>query len=170
MFHKIVKTLIFIIITLIVLILIAYGVSKSDFSNIKKYDEKDTSPRSAISSMKDKIAKERYYTTKVRIKSGEMASLGDFTMNISGNRKLTANVSLKFKNNASNSWIGGDNVEKEIISKGDILRSAVVHVISDSQNADISNSKMKREMVDTMNNYLSEGKIEEVYFNKFIIQ
>ncbi|EDZ62551.1 Flagellar basal body-associated protein FliL [Sulfurimonas gotlandica GD1] len=176
MFQKVVKILIGIIVTLIVGMLLVYGVSKSDFSKIQKYDEKDNSISDVRSRMKgpseqkEKIAKERYYTTKVKIKEGSMASLGDFTVNISGNRKLTANISLKFKEKKSNSWLSGDSVEEEIIAKGDILRSAVIHTISGSKNATVANNLMKKELVNNINNHLSDGEVEEVYFNRFIIQ
>ena len=171
--HKIIKTLITIVASLIVLLLLAYGVSKSDFTKIKKYDEKDTSIiRSAAepSSVKRSIAKERYYTTKVRIKDGGMANLGDFTLNISGDRKLTANISLKYKDSKGNSWMVGKSVEEEILDKGDILRSIVVNTISNNTNANVSNQRMKKELAEGMNDYLSNGEIEEVYFNEFIIQ
>lgn len=172
--HKIIKTLISIVVTLIVLLILAYGVSKSDFTKIKKYDSED-SVRSSISqappsSVKRAIAKERFYTTKVKIKDGSMASLGDFTLNISGDRKLTANISLKFKENKGNSWMSGKSVEQEILNKGDVLRSAVINIISNDESATVSNKRMKEELVKSMNKYLSNGEIEEVYFNKFIIQ
>ncbi|WP_373002525.1 flagellar basal body-associated protein FliL [Sulfurimonas sp.] len=176
MFEKVVKILIGIIITLIIVLLLAYGVSKSDFNNLKKYDENDNSISDVRSRMKspskqkEKMAEERYYTTKVRIKDGGMASLGDFTVNISGGRKLTANISLKFKEKKSNSWLGGNSVEDEIVAKGDILRSAVINTISGSKNASVANNLMKKQLVNNINNYLADGEVEEVYFNKFIVQ
>lgn len=99
-----------------------------------------------------------------------MANLGDFTMNISGDRKLTANISLKYKNKKSNNWLNDNNVEDEIMGKGDVLRSAVINVISNSKNARVTNKDMKKELIKNMNKYLSDGKIEEVYYNRFIIQ
>lgn len=176
MFEKVVKILIGIIATLIVAMLLIYGASKSDFSKIQKYDEKDNSISDVRSRMKgpseqkEKIAKERYYTTKVKIKEGSMANLGDFTVNISGDRQLITNISLKFKEKTSNSWLSGGSVEEEIIVKGDMLRSAVIHTISGSENATVSNNRMKKELVNNINNYLSDGEVEEVYFNRFIIQ
>ncbi len=166
MYEKIIKIIIAITATLIILLLLAYGVSKSDFNNLKKYDEKD----SVRAGLKERIAKEQYYTTKVKIKSDNMASLGDFTLNLSGNRKLTANISLKFKDNENSSWMSGESIQQEILDKGVVLRDAVINTISNSQNARVSNDKMKKELVDNMNDYLSNGEIEEIYFNKFIIQ
>jgi len=176
MFQKAIRILIGIIVTLIVIMLLAYGVSKSDFSNIKKYDEKDNSisdirsRMKAPSKLKVKIAEEKYYTTKVRIKEGGMANLGDFTVNISGNRRLTTNISLKFKEKKGNSWLSGNSVEDEIVAKGDVLRSAVINTISGSKNASVSNSLMKKELVNNINKYLADGEVEEVYFNRFIVQ
>jgi flagellar basal body-associated protein FliL len=172
MFKKLVKIFIWIIVIIILALLLAYGVSKSNFSNLKKYDERDTSARtsSVTPSLKQQIAKERYYSTKIKIKDGDMANLGDFTLNISGDRKLVINVSLKFKQNKENDWLSGKSIEQEILDKGDVLRSAVVNTISGSEHATISNARMKKKLVKSMNKYLSDGEVEEVYFNRFIIQ
>jgi flagellar protein FliL len=176
MFNKAIKTLIGIIVALIVVLLLAYGVSKSEFSNLKKYDEKDNSisdvrsRMQAPSKLKQKIAEERYYTTKVRIKGSGMANLGDFTVNIAGGRKLTANISLKFKEKKGNSWLSGNSVEDEIVAKGVILRSAVISTISGSRDASVANNLMKKELVNNINKNLSDGEVEEVYFNRFIVQ
>ena len=176
MFKKIIKIFTITIFLLILVLFLAYGVSQSNFRNLKKYDENNNinDVRDALrvpSKEKKKLAEERYYTTTVRIKQGGMANLGDFTMNISGNRKLTANISLKYKNNnKNNNWLIGKNVEDEIMGKGDVLRSAVINVISNSDNARVTNKDMKKELIKSMNKYLSDGKIEEVYYNRFIIQ
>ena len=176
MFYKITKIIILLIITTTIILLLAYGVSKSSFNNLKKYDEKDTSMVDARNAMqnpskeKRQLAEERYYTTTVKIRKGDMANLGDFTMNIHGDKKLTANISLKYKNNKGNNWLIDQSVEDEIVEKADVLRSAVVSTISGRKNTRVSNDKMKKELIKNMNKYLSEGEIEEVYFNRFIIQ
>jgi flagellar basal body-associated protein FliL len=151
-------------------------VSKSDFNNLKKYDEQDNSLSNVRAEMRSpskqklKIAKERYYSKMVKVQSSTMANLGDFTMNISGDRKLVTNISLKYKNNEDDSWLGDNKAEEEIINKGDVLRSAVINAISGSENVRVSNSRMKKDLVENINKYLSDGEVEEVYFNKFIIQ
>ncbi|MDA3909245.1 MAG: flagellar basal body-associated FliL family protein [Sulfurimonas sp.] len=176
MFEKVIRVFIGIIVALIVVLILAYGVSKSDFNNLKKYDEQDNSISDIRSRMqipseqKKQIAKERYYTTKVSIKEGSMASLGDFTMNIAGGRKLTANISLKFKEKKGNSWLSGNRVEDEIVAKGDVLRNAVINTISGNKNVSVANNHMKKELVKNINNYLADGEVEEVYFNRFIVQ
>jgi flagellar FliL protein len=176
MINKVIKIFTIVTITIIVVLLLAYGVSQSNFNNLKKYDEKDNDLNSVRAQMltpsKEKIAiaEERFYTTNVKIKKGDMASLGDFTMNISGNRKLTTNISLKFKEKKGINWFGGDSVEDEILDKGVVLRNAVINVISNNENARITNKKMKKEIVNSLNQYLSDGEIEEIYYNNFIIQ
>ncbi|WP_321778378.1 flagellar basal body-associated FliL family protein [Sulfurimonas sp.] len=173
MFKKAIKTLILFVSGVIILLILAYGVSQSDFSKIKKYDEIDSSnPRARMnthSDLKDQIAKERRYSIKPKIKNGNMASLGDFTMNISGGKILTTNISIKYKNNNSNNFLNMKSVEKEIIKKSAVLRDSVINVISHSRNASVANRRMKKKMIENMNNYLSDGEIEDLYFNKFII-
>lgn len=176
MLHKVIKITTIIISIIIVVLVLAYGVSKSDFNNLKKYDEKDDSISQIRDNMlapsKEKIAisKERYYTTTVKIKKGNMANLGDFTMNISGNRKLTTNISLKFKEKKGYSWLSGDSIEDEILDKAAVLRNVVINVISNNENARVTNKKMKEEIVKSLNKYLTDGEIEEIYYNSFIIQ
>ncbi|MFT7005093.1 MAG: flagellar FliL protein [Sulfurimonas sp.] len=176
MFNKIIRITIWVIITLLVVLLLAYGASKSDFNNLKKYDEQDNSLSNIRAEMqnpskeKKKLAKDRYYTTTVKVQSSTMANLGDFTMNISGDRKLIANISLKYKSNKDSSWLGNNSAKEEIMNKGDVLRSAVISAISGSDNVKISNTRMKKNLVKNINKYLSDGEVEEVYFNKFIIQ
>ncbi len=173
MLEKSIKILIFLVSGAIVLLLLAYGISQSDFSKIKKYDEVDSSnPRARMnkhSDLKEHIAKERRYSTKVRIKDGSMASLGDFTISISGGKILTTNISLKYKNKKSNSFLNRKSVEKEIVEKGDILRNSVINVISHNKNTNVANNRMKNEIVKNINNYLSDGEVEDIYFNKFIV-
>ena len=142
---------------------------KDLIETLKKFDEKDTSIQGP-SIMKQKMAKELYYTTKVRIKTSGMANLGDFTLNVSQNRKLITNVSFKYKDRKSESWSLGRNIEDEIIDKGDVLRSVIINTISNTENVHIDNRRIKRELVDTMNSYLSNSEVEEVYFNRFLIQ
>ena len=98
-----------------------------------------------------------------------MANLGDFTINIADGKKLIANISLKYKDHKESSWLSGSATEAEILKNGPVLRSAVVSAISGS-NATMHNNKMKKNIKDSLNKYLSNGEIEEVYFNKFIIQ
>jgi len=110
--EKIIRKAIQIVVTLIVLLLLAYGVSKSDFNNIKKYDESDDSNKLEIpmSEEKRKMAQGRIFSTKVVINSNTMANLGDFELNIQGGKKLIMNMSLEFKNNNQNSWLNSNAI------------------------------------------------------------
>ena len=169
--EKIIRKAITVIIVLIVLLLLAYGVSKSSFNNIKKYNETDDSKRleMPMSDAKEKMAKERRFSTKVVITEGEnMANLGDFEMNIQGNKKLTMNMSLKFKNTGKDNWFSSKDVKKEIVKKGVVLRSSVIDVLSHHNNTNVNNDKMKTSLINNMNKYLSDGEVEEVYFNEYI--
>jgi flagellar basal body-associated protein FliL len=164
MLHKSIKILIVLVITLIVLFLLAYGVSKSSFYNLKKYDEQDSSANNI-----SRVFGEDY-TRKVSIKGPDIANLGDFTVNISEDRKLIVNISFKFKNYKDNSWSTEEDVEQEILRKGDVLRSVIIDIITGSSNASVTNKIMKARIVKGMNKYLSKGEVKEIYFNKFITQ
>lgn len=170
MFRKVLQVAIFIIVTAIVLILLAYGVSKSDFSKIKKYDELDTDSNTPVSALKAKLIKELYYTKKVKIINNSTANLGDFTVNLSDKDQLVMNISIKFRGQKSDSWLGGDSIKQEILDKGDVLRNSVIYTISNNRYATVKNDALKRKLVQNMNKYISKGEIEALYFNRFIIQ
>jgi len=169
--EKIIRKAIQLVITLIILLLLAYGVSKSDFNNIKKYDESDDSKKLEVpmSGEKRKMAQGRRFSTKVVVNSDSMANLGDFELNIQGGKKLIMNMSMEFKNNNKNdSWFSSSSVKKEIVKKGAVLRSSVIDTLSHYNNVDIHNEKMQESLIKNMNNYLSDGEIEKIYFNKYI--
>lgn len=175
MLKKIIKIFIWALVVALVILLIIFGVSKSDFKNLKKYNEEEYGINNVREMMqnpskkKQEIAKERFYTNRVTIKSSTMANLGDFTINIDGDKKLILNISLKYKNKSSNSWLSTNSVENEILAKGDILRDAVINTFSNSKNARVTNNRMKIELAKSINAYLSNGEVEEVYFNRFLI-
>ncbi|WP_031347775.1 flagellar basal body-associated FliL family protein [Sulfurimonas hongkongensis] len=176
MLQKIIKIFILLIISVLLVLMIVYGVSNSDFKNLKKYNEEDYGINNIRDKMqnpskrKQEFAKERFYTNRVTVKSSTMANLGDFTVNIAGDKKLILNISLKYKEKNKNAWISTGAAKNEILAKGDVLRDAVIHTFSNSNSARVTNHRMKKELVKNINTYLSEGEIEEVYFNRFLIQ
>ncbi len=175
MMQNIVKITIWIIVAILLILLIIYGVSTSDFTNLKKYEKNEygindiREKMQTPSKRKQEIAKERFYTNRVTIKSSTMANLGDFTVNIAGDKKLILNISLKYKDKNKDSWLSSSDIKNEILTKGDILRDAVIHTFSNSNNARASNDKMKEELMKNINTCLSQGEIEDVYFNRFLI-
>jgi len=168
--NNIVQKLIRIVVSLIILLLLAYGVSKSDFNNIQKYDADDDSKKIDLPMSKQKIkhAQKLRFSTKVVVNSDTMANLGDFELNIKGGKKLVMNMSMKFKNNKKDSWLSSNDAKNEIIKKGVVLRSSVIDTLSHYNNVDINNDKMQKSLIQNMNNYLSDGEIEKIYFNKYI--
>ena len=155
--------------TIVILIWIAYEVINSDFSKIKKYDEDDKTPRKdmPISKEKQRYAAARYYTTAVEVKDNGMISLGDFTMSLSNGKVLTANISVQYKNNSN--WFAKAKEESDIVSKSGVLRNSVINAIHGTS-ASTNSQDVKDRIKQNLNQYLSDGEVEEVYFNKFIIQ
>ncbi|MCF6340466.1 MAG: flagellar basal body-associated FliL family protein [Sulfurimonas sp.] len=163
---QIIKTVSTIVFSIIVLLLLALGVKNSDFGNIKKYDNSGKSPRDMITKSISSSG------MQVSITNDEIANLGDFIFNIAGDRKLIANISLKYKSNTKdNSWFGSkDDIKKEILKKSVILRDSTINTMLGNPIATANSEKMRKELSDTLNKNLSTGKVIEVYFNKFIIQ
>lgn len=169
--RNLVKKMILSIISLIMLLLVIIGIRQSDFTKIKKYDNNDKSPREAIYNP-NKITF-NYYTTKVTLNDeNSLANLGDFVFNVAEERKLIANISLKYKQkNKIEEWIKSDSdIREEIIKKSVILRDAIINTMIGSTNATINSKKMRNDLKENINKILSSGEIEEVYFNSFILQ
>jgi len=171
--RKIIKIITTIILILLGIVVVILGIQQSDFSKIKKYDKKDSSlPENMMSSTKQKIADKQRHNRGVRLKGNNMASLGDFNFNIARGKTLIANITLKYKSNKEDtSWFGDDeNIENEIIKKSVFLRDAAINTMMGNTRAEANSEKIRRELKRELNKNLRCGEIEEVYFNKFIIQ
>jgi len=63
-----------------------------------------------------------------------------------------------------------ENIENEIIKKSVFLRDAAINTMMGNTRAEANSEKIRRELKRELNKNLRCGEIEEVYFNKFIIQ
>ena len=170
-YRKIIKKAILIVVSLIVLLLVILGLQTSKFGDIKKYDSKK-SPRETVSKIIRSSTKSSS-GMQVTIESNNIANLGDFVFNISGDRKLIANISLKYKSKKEDgSWFNNNNneIEKEILKKSVILRDSTIDTMLGSSISTANSEKMRKTVKETLNKNLSNGEVEEVYFNQFIIQ
>ena len=167
---KIIKNSIIAVLSLIVILLLILGVLSSDFTKLQKYDVGGKSPRESLYNRT--ILSGLSNGMKVSISSDSKANLGDFVFNISGDKKLIANISIKYKPLADDdSWFGNsDEIKQEIIKKGVILRDATINTMLGYSAASANNEKMREKLKETLNKTLTTCEIEEVYFNQFIIQ
>lgn len=152
----------FILTTIAVGALAVYGYMTSDFSKIKKYDNNNIRD-----DFKSKIAQERHYSTDVKIKNDGMLHLGHFEINISNNKKLIANISLKYTI-PSDIW-KNSKAKKEMLNNGPVIRNIIIETILNKKFNDILNDRIKDEIINNINPYLTNTKIEAIYFNKFIV-
>ncbi|MDA7816674.1 flagellar basal body-associated FliL family protein [Sulfurimonas sp.] len=160
--HKIIKKAIYIVSALILILLATVGVLTSEFKKIKKFDNDKQSLRSMITSIRK--GSNKHYSTKVSVDpTNQTASLGDFTFNIANEKMLILNISMNYVENA------GD-IQEEIETKGDILRDAVINTMLSKFDVNSNEHAMKREIKRELNSELSEGEVDEIYFNKFIYQ
>lgn len=119
--EKIIKTAIIVVLSLIVVLLLILGVLSSDFTKLKKYDAAGKSPREILQSTHTSSTFND--GMRVSISSDTKANLGDFVFNISGDKKLIANISIKYKPvKKENSWFSNnDEIKQEILKKGVVL-------------------------------------------------
>ncbi|MCK9453792.1 MAG: flagellar basal body-associated FliL family protein [Sulfurimonas sp.] len=167
---KIIKKAIMLISAIIIILLLVLGVLSSDFTKLKKYDIAGKSPRETI--LSQLMPSSINNGMKVSVTGEGSANLGDFVFNISENKKLIANISIKYKpTKKKNSWFSSSNeMQREILEKGVILRDATIDTMLGYTKASANNDTMRRKLKETLNKNLINSEVEEVYFNEFIIQ
>lgn len=177
--RHIVKQLITGIVVVIFLLLTAIGVISSDFNKIKKFDASDNKNKTEASHKKEAMnakVKHQFHRAKsMKIelnRDNSIANLGEFTFNISEDKKLIANISIKYKAKKSSwfSFVNDKNIKEELLKKSVILRDATIDTMIGNANANANSKQMRADLKNNINEVLVEGEIEEVYFNKFIIQ
>lgn len=168
---KTIKRLILLLLFIAAIYGIYIGVKNSEFANLKNRNKSSTKSLKEIMAEFFHEGDNNYFTTKVTIKSDSVANLGDFEINISGDRKLVANISLKYYSYNKESKFNDDtSVKKEILKKDIILRDAAINTILGGTKIRADNDKMRENIRDALNKKLQNGQVKEVYFNKFIIQ
>ncbi|MDD5157096.1 flagellar basal body-associated FliL family protein [Sulfurimonas sp.] len=163
---KNIKKAISVTIALIVILSIALVVQISSSSYIKMFNFKDKSTSKKDTHKSDNKCLEATVT------NDKFINLGDFLFVLADNRKLEANISFKYKkinDNSSGIFKIEDSIEDEIKAKSSILRDRVISVMFASPMTTIDNKKMKQEIIVTLNKNLTTIKVEEIYFNKFIM-
>lgn len=162
----IIKKAIIIVILAITVLLLILGVQSSDFSKLKKYDVADKSPRGFI----QQIGSSKSDSMSVSIVGQNEVNLGDFVFNVSGNKKLIANISIIHKPKDNVTFL--DSPRDEFTQKAALLRDATIDAMLESKNFEmnLNNNKISKNIKKRLNQTLKDSTVEEVYFNKFIVQ
>lgn len=157
---------------LIMILLLILGIKSSDYTKLKKYDIEDKTLAESMSGYRTVVASVLRNGMQVTIGSDSRANLGDFVFNISGDKKLITNISIKYKSSGKRgSWFSDKNdMKEEILKKSVILRDSAINTMLGYSMADANNEVMRNALKRTLNKNLEYSEIEEVYFNQFIIQ
>lgn len=146
-----------IIITMLV-VLIAYAVTNSEFN--LKTDKFGQKPKTGLGYVR---------TGRVEYKARDMFFLGDFTTNMATNDRAGKFVRVEVRLKMSDT----DMVD-ELKDKNIVLRDAVIEELSLKHFSEISTEKgklsLKENLKTRLNSIVADGEIEEVYFTKFIVQ
>ena len=157
--NKIRKLAIIGIIATILLVLIVYGVSNSDFFKFK----------GNVLKQKQKTGLGYVRTGRVDYKSPTVFFLGDFTTNMATNDRAGKFVRVEIRLEMSD-----EDMSDELKQKNIRLRDAVIDEMSLKRFSQISTEKGKEELKENLKNRLNtivhDGEITEVYFTQFIIQ
>ena len=105
----------------------------------------------------------------IEFKNRTMVHLGDFTTNIVKDGKSTKFLKTKVSVRTEH-----EDVSEEIKKRNVVIRDSVIKALSSKQFAEVATERgklnLKEEVGETINNHLSEGKVEEVFFTEFIVQ
>ena len=162
MSSKIKNIVYFILISMVIIMITIYGYITSDFSKIKKFTGTSTH-----TNLKTKIAKKRYYSTDVNIENDGVLHLGDFEINIASDKKLVANISLKYTI-PKDVW-QNSKAKNEMLDNGPVIRNIIIETILNKESNNIINYRVKNEIINNINPFLTHTKIEAIYFNEFIV-
>lgn len=160
--REILRKAIITIILIIIILLMILGIQSSDFSKLKKYDIEGKSSKISFGSRNSVI--------EVSIVSKNEVNLGDFVFNVLGDKKLIANISVIHK--PKTDMVSSDSAKHEFVKKGTLLRDATINAMLESRNFEmkVDNDRIKDNIKNKLNKNLENSTVEEVYFNKFIIQ
>ena len=148
------------IFSLMLLVLIAYAVTNSDF-NLKanKYGHK---PKTGLGYAR---------SGRTDFKSPDVFLLGDFTTNLATNDRAGKFVRVEIRVQMSDRGMAN---ELKDAHTNILLRDAVIEEMSLKRFSELSTQKgkmkLKENIKDRINEIVQEGQIEEVYFTQFIIQ
>lgn len=164
--NKNIKRAISTTVVLIIVLSLVLIVQISGSSYLKMFDFKDKyTPKKNLNKSDNK------YQEAVVV-SDDIVDLGDFLFVLAENRKLAVNISFKYKKIGKNSddiFYAQENIKEEVTAKSSVLRDRILSVMLGSPIPTIDNKEMTQAIKETLNDNLSTIKVEEIYFNKFIL-
>jgi len=99
---------------------------------------------------------------------GLLYPLDTFTVNLksdAGRRYLKCTMSLELE---------GEELSLELDAKSPVLRDRIIRILTSKTLEEISSKKGKQkvtlQIMDTLNNMISDGEIKGIYFTEFVIQ
>lgn len=97
---------------------------------------------------------------------GKVVPLETFIVNLSGSKgRRIAKVNMELE-------LKGDNVQEEIDKRKAQIRDIIIILLSDKTYDDVATKEgkeqLREEIKDTVNAFLTKGKIQTVYFTEFI--
>ena len=97
---------------------------------------------------------------------GKVVPLETFIVNLSGSKgRRIAKVNMELE-------LKGDNVQEEIEKRKAQIRDIIIIILSGKTYDDVAvkdgKEKLREEIKDTVNAFLTKGKIQAVYFTEFI--
>jgi len=156
--NKLRSMTIFSIFSIMLIVLITYAISNSDFN----FDGNSLK-------QKQKVGMGYVRTGRVEFKAKDIFFLGDFTTNMANHDRAGKFVRVEIRLKMSDT-----DLVDELKDKNIVLRDAVITEMSLKRFSEVSTQKGKEQLKENiknrLNGILSDGDIEEVYFTKFIVQ
>lgn len=161
--------MIIIIVVVVILIILIGAVIAILLGGSEEEDvaaKEDSEPTQKVEKKAKKVRTGK--AVKSFIDMGPMFPLDDFIVNLisDGNKKyLKVNMTLE---------LSGEELAAELDTKQDAIRSLIIDILTDKSVEEISTvkgkDKLKEQIADSLNERLSDGQIDNVYFTKFVVQ
>jgi len=161
------------IIIIVVLILIILGGAVVALLMMGGEDEatpvQQTAPQAQTQRTKKSEPDANFFNDSRKLNDiGILYPLDSFTVNLksdSGRRYLKTTISLELE---------GEELSLELDANAPVLRDRIIRILTSKTLEEISSKKGKqkvsRQIIDTLNAMLSDGKIKGIYFTEFVIQ
>jgi len=156
------------IIVVVLLVVLLIGGGAAAFLLLGSHDEAAAAPTTTQQDVKTEKKKSSSKKSTDHLAIGPMYPMAQFVVNLlseSGNRFLKVSIDLE---------LSDPKLQPEMDHKKSLIRDIIIRTFSSKTFEEISTlkgkDKLKEEVLDKINENLSDGQVKNIYFTDFVVQ
>lgn len=156
------------IIVIVLLVVLLIGGGAAAFLLLGSHDEAAAAPTTTQQDVKTEKKKSSSKKSTDHLAIGPMYPMAQFVVNLlseSGNRFLKVSIDLE---------LSDPKLQPEMDHKKSLIRDIIIRTFSSKTFEEISTlkgkDKLKEEVLDKINENLSDGQVKNIYFTDFVVQ